>query len=703
MELFKIFGTIALNNSEANRGIDETASKGEELKNKLSSTFSKVGSAAVKGGKVIAAGLAAGATAMGALTTKALNAAGELEQNMGGSEAVFKQCAGKMQKTAKSAFKNMGVSASDFLANANKMGALFQGAGFDIEESADMSASALQRAADVASIMGISLESAMESVAGAAKGNFTMMDNLGVAINDTTLQTYAWSKGIDKATKDMTTQEKVGLAMELFMEKTAYATGNYAKENETLAGALDTAKAAFSNFLSGAGDVDDLVGAFVNAGRVIIDNLNTLLPRLVSGVTELINQLMPYLPELIQSVLPGIIQGAVALLQGLITALPTILQILIEQFPSIMAQLGSALANTFPIFMETVRNLFGQLWDYISLELLNTGVSFEDALTKAGEVFGAAWEVMQVLWDSIGRPIWDAIQFAIGEVQEIFAQYMPAIMMFFQSAIAGMKDSWENHLKPALQAIGDFLNKHLKPAFQLVFDVFIRPLVKNTFEAIRNLWNGTLKPVFDNVCDFLKNVFTGNWKKAFQNILNIVTSIFSGICNLISSKMEFAKNVVNNAINKIKGFFNFEWSLPNLKLPHPRISGSFSLNPPSVPTFGIDWYGKAMRDPMIMESPTMFGINSMGEVMAGGEKGSEVVSGTDTLMNLIAQAVASQNGVLAQTMAEGFMNIIELLQEYLPQLASRQLVLDSGAVVGGLAEEIDYRLGKLAYARERGL
>ena len=188
MELFKLFGTIAINNADANQSIDETSDKakdagnsvddlaesGDKAESKLGKAFSKIGSAAVAVGKTIATGLAAGATAMTGLTIKALNLGGELEQNMGGSEAVFKNYAEGMQKTAQNAYSSMGLSASDFLATANKMGSLFQGAGFDIQESADLSSQAMQRAADVASIMGIDTASAMESIAGAAKGNFTM-------------------------------------------------------------------------------------------------------------------------------------------------------------------------------------------------------------------------------------------------------------------------------------------------------------------------------------------------------------------------------------------------------------------------------------------------------------------------------------------------------------------------------------------------
>jgi hypothetical protein len=108
-------------------------------------------------------------------------------------------------------------------------------------------------------------------------------------MNDTTLNAYALEKGINKTTQEMTNQEKISLAMEMFMEKTAYAAGNYAKENETLAGSLGTAKAALSNFLSGAGTVDDVVSSFSNAADVIIKNINELFPSLMNGIFPMTN------------------------------------------------------------------------------------------------------------------------------------------------------------------------------------------------------------------------------------------------------------------------------------------------------------------------------------------------------------------------------------------------------------------------------
>ena len=108
-----------------------------------------------------------------------------------------------------------------------------------------------------------------------------------------------------------------------------------------------------------------------------------------------------------------------------------------------------------------------------------------------------------------------------------------------------------------------------------------------------------------------------------------MTSVWNGI-----------KSVVSSAINHIKSAMNFSWSLPKLKLPHPKIEGKFSLDPPSVPHFSIDWYAKAMDAGMIMNRPTVFGYDAVSnKLMAGGEAGSETVVGTQSLMNMIQDAV----------------------------------------------------------------
>ena len=201
-----------------------------------------------------AAVAAAGAAAI-KLGKEVVQQFGELEQNLGGSEAVFGRYAAKIQKIGEDAYKNLGLSQSDYLATANKMGALFQGSGIDQRESLDLTQKAMQRAADMASVMGIDMASAMEAVTGAAKGNYTMMDNLGVKMDATTIKAYAMAHGFEGTWDEATNAEKAQYAMQMFFETTEQYAGNFAREStETITGSLGLLQAATQSFVGGLGN-----------------------------------------------------------------------------------------------------------------------------------------------------------------------------------------------------------------------------------------------------------------------------------------------------------------------------------------------------------------------------------------------------------------------------------------------------------------
>lgn len=137
-----------------------------------------------------------------------------------------------------------------------------------------------------------------------------------------------------------------------------------------------------------------------------------------------------------------------------------------------------------------------------------------------------------------------------------------------------------------------------------------------------------------------------NWdtiKQKASELWSNVTSTFESIRSSIADKINAARDAVSNAIERIKSFFNFSWSLPHLKLPHISVTGEFSLMPPRVPSFGISWYDKAMNNGMILNGAQIFGMKG-NQLLAGGESGPEVVVGASSLYDMIRSATSASAG-----------------------------------------------------------
>lgn len=374
-------------NERALENLNNETEKGARLSEGFGRVLKGVGVAA-------AAATAAVAAAAVKLGKEVVKAFGDLEQNIGGSEAVFGEYAQEIQKISENAFKQMGVSQSEYLSTANKIAALFQGSGLEIDRSLELTTKAMQRAADMASVMGIDTESALEAITGASKGNYTMMDNLGVAMNATTLQAYAMSKGIDKAWASMTNAEKAELSMQYFFENTEQYAGNFARESEqTITGSIGMLKAAAKSFVAGLGntnaDVKNLASNMISAFTTVIKNVAPILENLGKAVpeaiTEIIGAIVPQLPSFVQtgsdiffslligltSMLPDIFEAGVSaigtLVQGLSDAAPQIVMAAVESIGEFVDTLTSeeSLDAIIGGALEMVENLAAGLIDAI--------------------------------------------------------------------------------------------------------------------------------------------------------------------------------------------------------------------------------------------------------------------------------------------------------------------------------------------------
>ena len=292
-------------------------------------------------------GISAVATGFTALAKAGFDAGSELQQNLGGTEAVFGDYAKNIQTAAQDAYKNMGMSASEYMATANKMGALFQGSGMEQVQALKLTEQAMQRAADVASVMGLDTSAAMEAIAGAAKGNFTMMDNLGVAMNETTLQAYAMEQGMDKAQyAALAGAEKSELAIQMFMERTSQYAGNFARESEqTLSGSLGAMKAIaedlIGNLALGKSIQPQLEALGETVKTFISNNLAPMLKDTAKALPDVIVALIDAAGDLVPDLIPIGVEIVGAIIKGVINATAA----LILKFSEIILKIGQKMKN----------------------------------------------------------------------------------------------------------------------------------------------------------------------------------------------------------------------------------------------------------------------------------------------------------------------------------------------------------------------
>lgn len=380
------------------------------------------------------------------------------------------------------------------------------------------------------------------------------------------------------------------------------------------------------------------------------------------------------------------------------------------------AELKENIANKYHEIKEEAQQKFGEMKENAVAKF--TALK-DDATAKIEELRAQAGEKIQNLKDNAVSHFEELREKTSAKVSELKEKVVTDFHDLKEQAsekIADLKERWGQRFEEAREKIVSEvtelkekstgkINEFKESAVARISE--FKDSAVNRFQEFKNESVSRLQEVahkgvegFNSIrekgsaaIETLKNTAAAK----FSEMGNAMHEKFSAVSDKITGTFTKCRDTVRDIVEKVKGFFNFEWKLPEIKLPHFSISGEFSLNPPSIPHLGVEWYARAMDNPMIMTRPTAFGISPSGQIMAGGEAGSEVVSGTGTLMNMISAAVAENNNRVCGVMERMY----ALLAQYLPELAGMQLCLDTGALVGELAQPLNDELGWIAHTRGR--
>lgn len=418
---------------------------------------------------------------------------GELEQNLGGAEAVFGSHVDAVVGKSKSAYKDMGVAQSEYLATANKMGSLFQGSGLSQERSLELTTKAMQRATDVASVMGIDTSQALESIAGAAKGNFTMMDNLGVAMNATTLQAYAAGKGINFVWNKASNAEKAELAMQMFFEKTEQYAGNFAREAEsTLTGSIGMAKSALQTLKENLGnseaDLKPMIMNLLNSVKAVVRNAapvvqnvtNAILeqtPSLLNAGAQMVNSLLDGLVSNLAPILSGAVDVVFTLVDGIVANLDPIMQAAVTLIVVLVGALADNIDKVIDAAFTLVDSLVNALLQDDNLsKILNSAVRLvieisTGLIANVPRLIPAAFQliggIVKGLWDNKGLVV-DAIvkvcKAMLGGFKNFFGIHSPS------TVFAGLGKNLLEGLWNGIKNMKDWLIRKIKSLGSAVTD-----------------------------------------------------------------------------------------------------------------------------------------------------------------------------------------------------------------------------------------
>ena len=468
---------------------------------------------------------------------------------------------------------------------------------------------------------------------------------------------------IDTATggKLSTIKNKVSDAFSS-IKKTAGSIMQAAKD--TISEKLSNIKSAYEEHGGGikgiAAAAIEGVKGYYTAGYTFIDKLTG---GKLTAIKEKFSKIWLQISEKVSeawTMIKNIVKVGVMLIGEIISAA---YQIITLPFQFIWQNCKDTILSAWEFIKSTVSDGIQKVKDTISSFLSPIVNAVSGAWSSVKSATSSAWSAVSsatnTAWTAASGYISNKINAAKATVSSVTSSIRSTASAAWSAVSSATNSAWTmttgyisnkiNAAKATVSSVTSSIRSTASAAWLAVSSA-----TSSAFENVRATMSNKINTAKANVSSALSGI-----RSAFSSGLsaakNTVTSIFGNIVSAISGKMESAKNAVSNAIGALKSKFNFSWSLPKLKLPHVSISGGFSINPPSVPHFGISWY----KNGGILNKPTIFGASG-NNLLGGGEAGKEAVLPLAELWSNMKSIVA---GVVQGNQNDGAASVFDRMKQ----------------------------------------